>query len=130
MYSSTYIPGMCFVTPEFSVARVVFQSLKCCWQHDAIYPCDSRDRINQGHVFFFAFHIELIPFSDGQLSSPYPPSPSFSSTHRVGLFSTGTYIKVVSQYRPTNESLESATLPTALGSKKLYYTRFLKKTIK
>ena len=34
----------------------------------AIYLCDHRDPINQGHVFFFLFHFELTPFSDGQLS--------------------------------------------------------------
>ena len=34
----------------------------------AIYLCDNRDNINQGHVFFFVFHFELTPFSDGQLS--------------------------------------------------------------
>ena len=28
-----------------------------------------RQPINQGHVFFFVFHLELTPFSDGQLSN-------------------------------------------------------------
>ena len=34
----------------------------------AIYLYDNRDPINQGHAFFFAFHFELTPFSDGQFS--------------------------------------------------------------
>ena len=34
----------------------------------AIYLCDNRDHINQGHVFFFVLHFELTAFSDDQLS--------------------------------------------------------------
>ena len=33
------------------------------------YQYDNRDPINHGHVFFFVFHFELAPFSDGQLSN-------------------------------------------------------------
>ena len=29
---------------------------------------DNRDHINKKHLFFFLFHFELTPFSDGQLS--------------------------------------------------------------
>ena len=43
---------------------------KSCVQlaYRAIYLCDNRDPINQGHAFCFVFHFELTPFSDGQLS--------------------------------------------------------------
>ena len=67
----------------------------------AIYLCDNRYPINQGHAFFLAFHFELTPFSDGQLSK---------NSARATVF-TGKYLKVVYQYRPTNKSLVFAILP-------------------
>ena len=48
--------------------------------------------------FVVVFHFESMPFSDGQLSSPYPPSPRFGSTYRVALFSTGKNNKVRQQH--------------------------------
>ena len=54
------------------------QSFSCCQSRvpksqvqlaiRAMYFYDNRDPINQGHVLFFAFHFDLSPFSDGQLS--------------------------------------------------------------
>ena len=52
---------------SFYVARVVPNS-SVQLANRAIYLYDNRDPINQGHVFFFVFHFELIPFSNGQLS--------------------------------------------------------------
>ena len=55
-----------FMSPE---SRVMFQSLKYSWQTAPCTSYDNRYPINQGHVFFFVFHLELTPFSDGQLSN-------------------------------------------------------------
>ena len=86
----------------------------------AICLCDNREPINQGHVFFFVFHFDLTPSSDGQLSK-FQLDPRFS---------TEKYIKVVKQYRPTNKSVEFAILPAALGSKSsIIHVFLLKKTI-
>ena len=62
MYSSTYLYMLCdhraYMSPE-SCSKVLGTASK---------PCDNRDHINQGHVFFFVFHFDLTPFSGGQLS--------------------------------------------------------------
>ena len=34
----------------------------------AIYLCENRDPIDQGHALFRVSHFELTPLSDGQLS--------------------------------------------------------------
>ena len=67
MYSGNYL-YICLMTTEFLChpSRVSNSSVQLA--NCAIYLCDNRDPINQGHVFFFVFHFEVTPFSDGQLS--------------------------------------------------------------
>ena len=69
----------------------------------AIYLCDNRDPINQGHVVFLVFHVELTTFSDGQLSKV---------SARPTVFNWELY-----EGRTANKSLEFAILPAAQGSK-------------
>ena len=57
-----------FVTTELSCRQSRVPNSQVKLANRAIYLYDNRDSINQGHVFFFAFHFELTPFSDGQLS--------------------------------------------------------------
>ena len=67
----------------------------------AIYLCDNRDPISQGHVFFFVFHFESTPFSDGHLSK------SFSSTQRFQLgntLSANLYSSII--YNTSSQKLE------------------------
>ena len=68
MYSSTYVYALW--PQSFYVAiRVVFQSLKYSWQTAPYTSTTIATLSTKGTYFFFDFHFELTPFSDGQLST-------------------------------------------------------------
>ena len=58
---------MCFVITELSCRQSRVSIFQVQLANRATYLYDNRDPINQIHVFFFVFHFELTPFSDGQL---------------------------------------------------------------
>ena len=60
---------VCFVTTELLCRQSRVPKSQVELANLVIYLYDNRDTINQGHVFFFIVHFDLIHSSDGQLSN-------------------------------------------------------------
>ena len=90
MYSSTYVYALW--PQSFYVAiRVVFQSLKYSWQTAPYTSTTIATLSTKGTYFFFDFHFELTPFSDGQLSTVSARPTVFNWEKQCHLFTWETH---------------------------------------
>ena len=81
MYSLVVHIYICFVTTELLCRQRRVPKSQVHLANRATYLRDNRGPVNQERVFFFVFHFELTPFSDGQLSKVSTQSIVSSDKH-------------------------------------------------